>query len=111
MPLLKYLSGGDCHLQRSAHLVSPMQAIESSYVPVVNATNCDAHPGNACLHSSAGASCVRYTGEVFLNAFVNKTRASQKIINSSGRTLRKINTPVLRNKAGNNCCRARNIED
>ena len=50
-------------------------------------------------------------GNFRLYALVNETRTSQKIINISGRMLRRKSMPVLRNKAGNICWRAKNMDD
>ena len=62
-------------------------------------------------YSLSAAVLIASLGNFRVYALVKETRTSQKIINISGRMLRRKSMPVLRNKAGNICWRARNMDD
>jgi hypothetical protein len=72
------------------------------------AANCHAYPGNTCLRNPTPASRIRYGGLVLLLNAVNKTRPSQKTINTRGK-MPITNMCVLLSKAGNSSGRAKNI--
>src|ERR1700721_1395038 len=81
--------------------------------PAIEATRSDLRSarGKACLGTPSRFPRTRFGDKVLLNAFLNNTRTSQKIIKISGRTPSRKTIPVLRNNAGNSCGRAKNKEE